>query len=115
MSSCAGNILLRSDRQKRVLSWSPEQQQWAQGFDPVQVWREKTKFAFDRRSRCGTEVSRRRAVQSRVLAMGPAPQPSPALRSVQEQRVNSDRALFEPVPDLESQERTWLLPQPVVS
>ena len=114
--SCGGNIPLRSGRETRVPPWSPEQQRWAPSFDPVQVWPEKTKSAFDRRSRCGTEVSRRLADQSRVPAMGPAAQPSPAVRSVEEQRVSSDRvSLFELLPDLESQERTWLSPQPGAS
>src|SRR3974390_3004774 len=107
MWSCGGNIPLRSGRQKRVPPWSPEPHPWAPSFDPVQVWPEKTKFAFDLRSRCGREVSRRRAVQSRVLALGLVAQPSPAVLSVKEQRVSSDRvSLFELVPDLESQEPT---------
>ena len=116
MSSYCENIPLRWDREKRVPSWSPQQRRWATGFDPVQVRLERTKFAFDRRLRCGTEVSRRLAVHSRVPPMGPAAQPSPAVRSVKEQWVRSDRdLLLELAPGLELQERIPLSPQPGAS
>src|SRR5215472_9952093 len=116
MSSCGGNIPIPCGRENRVPPRSPEPQRWAPGFDRVSVWLEKTKFASDRRSRCGTEVSRRLAAQSLVPRMGPAAQPSPAVRSVEEQRVSSDRVwLLEPEPGLESQERTRRSPQPEAS
>src|SRR3974377_1794572 len=112
MSSCGGNSPLHSCREKRTPPWCPEQQRWAPSVDPAQVWPEKTKSAFDPRSRCGKEVSMRLAGQRRIPAMGPAAQPFPAVRSVavrsvDEQRVSSDRvSLFELMPGTESQERT---------
>src|SRR5215475_6033681 len=113
MSSCDGNIPIRSGRQKRVPPWSLEQQRWAPSLDLVQFWPEKTKFAFDPQSRCGTEASRRLTDQSRVPALGQLAQPSRAARWVEKQRVASHRvSLFELVPDLELQAWTQLSPQP---
>jgi len=43
--------------------------------------------------------------------IGLAAELSPAVRSVEDRRVSSDRVpLFEPLPDLESQEWPWLSP-----
>src|SRR5262245_21370829 len=100
-----GNIALRAGRETKAPPWPPQPQRWAPGRCPAPVWQEGTKCAFDRRLRCGTEVSRRLAAQRLGLAMAPPARSSPSVRSVEEQRLNSDRGpLFELLPGLEAQE-----------
>src|ERR1700704_2734865 len=107
MSSWCGNIWIRSCRETSVPPWSPPQQWWVSSFYPAQVSREKSKSAFDRKSRCRTEVSRRLAGQRfGARAREPADRPCPAIHSLKEQLVSPDRgSLFELPPGLGSQER----------
>lgn len=121
MQSYCGKIPTLGGLGRRARLLPLEQQPWAPGFDPVSASREKSRFAFGRPSRCGTEVARKLAAHRGVPALPLEKQPCPdarsvvrpVARSVEQQRLSSDQVpLFEPMPRFELQKRARRSAQP---